>query len=139
MKHTLKSAISLLLAALFILCAVSCGGQLDTEALWQSATHTSDATLGEGENTVKIEIAAGEKAVTLTIKTDKATLGEALYEHQLVNDPLFFDVCNGIKADWDKDSAYWAFYVNGESAMYGIGDEKAVTTADQSYKLIYTK
>ena len=33
---------------------------------------------------------------------------------------LYVKTVNGIEADADKDQAYWAFYVNGEYATYGV-------------------
>ncbi len=139
MKQTTKIASSLLLVVVLLFCAVSCAGKIDTAALWASATYSADTTLGEGASTVRVEVTAGEKTVTFTIKTDKATLGEALFEHGLVNDPVFFDTCNGIKADWNKDKASWAFYVDGELSAFGIGDAKAAATSEHAYKLLYTK
>ncbi len=139
MKQTAKITTLLLLSLLLLVCAVSCAEGINAAALWKNATYSSDTTLGSGANTVKVEISVGEESVTLTIKTDKATLGEALYEQGLVNDPTFFDVCNGIKADWNRDKAFWNFFVDGELAQYGIGDAKAVTTDEHTYKLVYTK
>ncbi len=139
MKQTTKIASSLLLVVVLLFCAASCTGKIDTAALWASATYSADTTLGEGASTVRIEVTAGEKTVTFTIKTDKATLGEALFEHGLVNDPVFFDICNGMKADWNKDKASWAFYVDGELSAFGIGDAKAAATGEHAYKLVYTK
>ncbi len=138
MKTTLKLTSALLL--LVLLCsAAACAGEIDTEALWQNATYKTDTTLGEGANTVKLRLEAGEKTIVLTIKTDKATLGEALFDLELVSDPIFFDTCNGILADWNRDHAYWRFYVDGEPANYGIGDEKSVTSEEHEYKLVYSK
>ena len=68
---------------------------------------------------------------------DAATLGEAMYAENLVNDASFFNVLNGIEASWEKDSAYWAFYQGEAMMMHGIGDE---TIADgASYRFVYTK
>ncbi len=139
MKKTLKITFSALLAVLLLFCTVSCAEKVDATGLWVSAKYLSDTTLGEGENTVKVSVVAEEQSVTFTLKTDKETLGEALYEHELVNDPSFFDTCNGIKADWDKDKAYWAFHVDGELAMHGINDEKITAADEHEYKIIYTK
>ncbi len=135
MKNMIKITTSWFLIAIFLFCTVSCAEKID---LWETATYRSDVTLGDGANTVKVEFTAEDQTVVFTIKTDKATLGEALFEHGLVNDPVFFDVCNGIKADWEKHQAYWAFYVGDEIASYGIGDAKAVTTDAPTYKLVYT-
>ncbi len=141
MKQTIKITMSLLLAVILLFCIVSCREKVDATGLWESATYRSDTTLGEGASTVKLVLTAGEQSITFTIKTDKATLGEALYEHGLINDVSFFDTCNGIKADWDKDQAYWAFYVGDSESManYGVDDPKSVTTGEPTYRLIYTQ
>ncbi len=138
MKKTLKMTAVLLISVL-LLCFSACDEKLDATGLWENAIYLSDTTVGEGANSVKLEIVAGEQSVTLTVLTNEATLGEALYQCGIVNDPIFFDTCNGILADWNNDQAYWAFYVNGELAMYGIGDAQAVTENAPEYKLIYTK
>ena len=139
MKQTFKITSSLLLVILLLFSAVACADKAGTSGLWKNAAYTADATLGEGAHTVTVKVTAEEKTVTFTIRTDKATLGEALCELGLINDASFFDTCNGIKADWDKDQAYWAFYVGEEYASYGVGDQKAVTTGEPVYKLVYTK
>lgn len=139
MKKTMKTAASLLALLMLVVCVVSCGEKVEATGLWENATYLSDTTVGEGANTVTVIITAEEKTVTLTVKTDKATLGEALYEHGIINDATFFDTCIGMKADWDKDAAYWAFYVGDEMAQYGVGDERAVTTGNPTYKIVYTK
>ncbi len=139
MKNTVKLTSALLLIAVLVVSFASCGEKVDLTGLWESATYTSNTTLGSGANTVKVEIVVEEQSVTLTIKTDKATLGDALFELGLVNDPSFFDTCNGMKLDWDTTHAYWGFYVDGALAAYGINDEKAVTTGAPTYKIAYTK
>ncbi len=139
MKRTVKTTALLLLAVMLLLLAVSCGKKVNAEGLWENATYLSDTTVGEGANTVTVMIKAGEQSITLTVKTDKATLGEALYELEIINDPSFFDTCNGILASWDKDQAYWGFCQNGEMLPYGVGDEKATTAGNPTYELVYTK
>ncbi len=44
---------------------------------------------------------------------------------------------NGMVADWDKDQAYWAFYVGDEYASVGV--DRINVTQDAVYKLVYTK
>ena len=124
MKNTLRITVSLLLVAVMLFCVVSCAEKVDATGLWEDAKYLSDTTLGEGENTVKVLVVCEDQSITFTIKTDKDNLGDALYEHELINDPSFFDVCNGMKADWDKDNAYWAFYIDGEYALTGVEKTK---------------
>ncbi len=47
---------------------------------------------------------------------------------------LFVTTVDGMKAE-EKDSAYWAIYVNGEYGMYGI-DQQPVTDGD-TYRFAY--
>lgn len=139
MKSTIKTTVCLLLTLTLLICTAACAENADKTGLWENALYLTDTTLGEGASTVRVELTAQERTITFTLKTDKATLGEALYEQQLINDPSFFDTFNGIKADWDADKAYWAFYVGDDIAPYGVGDAKAVTAGEPVYKIVYTK
>lgn len=105
--------------------------------IWDNAKYATDTTVGEGEKTVTVEIVVGNRSVTLTVKTDKDNLGAALYELGLINDATFFDTCNGMKADWDKDHAYWAFKQNGTMLNYGVGDAKI--NGGETFTIEYTK
>lgn len=115
---------------------------IKNEGLWANATYTEDATFGEGSKTLKIKVEADGKSVLFTIKTDKATVGEALIEHSLIAGDegeygLYIKVVNGIKADYDTDKAYWAFNKNGEYMMSGV-DTTNFADGEQ-YELVYTK
>ena len=44
---------------------------------------------------------------------------------------------NGERADYNKDEAYWGFFVNGDYAQYGIA-EQPVEDGD-AFKIEYTK
>lgn len=105
--------------------------------LWDNATYTADATVGEGSKTVVVSIEATEKTVTLTVNTDEANLGAALYSLGLINDPSFFDTLNGITASWEKDKAYWGFYVGDTFASVGVGD--TAISGGESFKFVYMK
>ena len=74
---------------------------------------------------LNVELKVNEHLITFTLKTDKATVGEALIENELVSGDegpygLYVKVVNGMTADYDIDQSYWAFYINGEFAMTGI-------------------
>lgn len=111
-------------------------------ALWQTASYTQDTELGQGSKTVEVEIKAEEKAITVTVHTDADTLGSALLEQELIAGEeseygLYIKVVNGIKADYDTDKAYWAFYQNGEYMNTGV--DGTSITGGEHYELIYTK
>ena len=136
----MKRTISIILALVLTMALVGCGAA--TSDVWGDALYLEDTALGEGAKTVVVEVKALDKQVTFTIKTDKTTVGEALFEHELIDGEqgaygLYIKKVNGMTADYDVDQSYWAFYVNGEYAMSGVDsteiDESAV------YQLEYTK
>ncbi len=137
MKKSIKALLILLFSAAMLIFTVSCDERSDISGLWDNAAYISDTAVGEGSKSITVEIKAEGKTVTLTVKTDKATLGEALFELGIVNDPVFFDTCNGIKADYQKDSAYWAFKIDGKLQNSGIGG--AEISGGESFTLEYTQ
>jgi hypothetical protein len=130
-------ALSLLLVVILTLSLTACFDKgVDTSGLWADATYTKDTTLGNGAKTVEVEFVIEEQSITVTLKTDKETLGEALYEHSLINDPSFFDTANGIKADYNANQAWWKVCKGGEMTSVGVND-LTVTDGDH-YEIIYT-
>ena len=95
--------------------------------------------LGTGEMEFPLIIADREGTeIRITVRTDKTVVGEALQELGLLEGEegpygLYVKTVNGIRADYDKDKVYWAFYINGDYAMSGVdvteicaGDEYAL-------------
>lgn len=150
MKKTTKIILALLLSLICVLSMVACqknedkpadpvkdGEEIEAEGLWADAKYRANTEVGKGSKTVKFTVEAEGKSLTITLKTDKATLGEAMYAEGLINDPSFFNVLIGMEASWDKDQAYWAFY-EGETMMpHGVNDEKI--SGGESYRFVYTK
>lgn len=65
------------------------------------------------------------KTTTVTVKTDKTTVGDALLTLGIIDgNPsdwgLYVTTVNGIVLDWDKDQAYWSFYIGNEYAQTGV-------------------
>jgi len=137
MKNTIKITALLLIAVMSLVFLVSCETDSETQALWENATYSSDTTIGEGAKTVYVDIVCGEKSITITLKTDKDTLGDALFEHGIINDASFFDTCNAIHADYAKDGAFWMFKKNGTAMNYGVNDQ--TVSNGERYTLEYTK
>ena len=105
---------------------------------WDSAVYKENATLGEGSKTFTVEICAYGKSITLTVKTDATTVGDALSALNLIEGEagaygLYVKRVNGILADYNVDKTYWAFYINGEYAMSGV--DTTNIEAGVSYKL----
>lgn len=142
MKKVLNMTVAIVLMMAFAVCLCACGKTTDTDALWENATYGEDKEFGSGAKTVNIEVKAGDRSVTFTIHTDKDTVGEALFEHNLIDGDdgaygLYVKVVNGITADYDVDQSYWAFYINGETAMTGVDGE--TITEGAAYRLEYAK
>ncbi len=82
--------------------------------------------IGEGHSRFVLEITDKDKnTISVTVNTDKATVGDALVELDVIEGEagpygMYIKSVNGITADFEKDKVYWAFYVNGQYAMAGI-------------------
>ncbi|MBR6527323.1 MAG: DUF4430 domain-containing protein [Lachnospiraceae bacterium] len=82
--------------------------------------------LGEGENVFIFSVFDQDgKETAYEIHTNQTIVGEALQELGLLEGEegaygLYVTVVNGIRADYDKDGVYWAFYIDGEYAMSGV-------------------
>ena len=113
------------------------GEEIEATGLWTNATYRSNVTIGEGAKTVSFTVEAEGKMITITLKTDKSTLGEAMYEHEIINDPSFFDTLNGMLASWTADQAYWAFYEGKTKMSYGVNEENI--EGGEAYRFVYTK
>lgn len=137
MKKTIRILISILCIALLF---AGCNkGPVYVDG---TAKYTEDVTLGEGSKTITVTVKDHEgKAVVFTIKTDAKTVGDALLENDLIAGDegqfgLYVKVVNGLRADYDKDHAYWGFNVNGETSLTGV--DMTDLTDGGVYELVYT-
>ncbi len=139
-KTKLLAVITVMIIAVAML--ISCGQSEPDPTLWDDATYKEDATFGEGEKTVTVEVAVYENLVTFTINTNADTVGAALVEHGLIEGDagaygMYVKVVNGIRADYDIDQSYWAFYIDGEFGLSGV--DQTEITEGVIYRLEYTK
>ncbi|MBR5479349.1 MAG: DUF4430 domain-containing protein [Clostridia bacterium] len=130
-----RTGVLSLFLALLLLC--SCSGTFET------AVYNEDATLGTGLKTLTVLITDAEKTITFTIKTDAETVGEALTEHNLIAGEkgqfgLYIKMANGVRADFEKDGAYWGFYGKNGEYMNSGADTTEFADGD-TYELKYTK
>lgn len=148
MKNFIKVTLALVLVLAALLCFASCNTEEPTETLapeetvaaeglWKTATYRKNTTVGEGSKEVVINMELEGKSISITVKTDKATLGEALFAEGLINDASFFDTLNGVKADWNADKAYWGFFKGEEFMMAGVGE--TAIAGGEHYRFAYTK
>lgn len=135
-KKTLSFILCMVLTVAMALSATGCNGSNNNTTPPTSAADTNNAAdatvLGEGSTSFAFSVTDADGSVTqFEIHTDKATVGEALLELELIAGDdseygLYVKTVDGITLDYDKDGKYWAFYVDGEYATTGV-DSTAVT------------
>jgi len=99
--------------------------------------------IGQGGSVFAFEVTDNNKMITeWNVHTDEATVGAALLAVELIKGDaseygLYVKEVNGLKADYDTDRAYWAFYVDGEYAVTGV--DAANIEPGKIYAFVYTK
>ncbi len=145
-KKALSFILCIVLIAAIALFTTACNDNEtdDTTTTTESAVSTTEApeatVLGEGETkfTFTVTDLDGKEAV-FEINTDKKTVGEALLELELIaaeegNPGLLVNTVNGKTLDYNKDGAYWAFYINGEYATTGVDTTDIVAGTTYTFK-----
>ena len=133
----MKKIVSLILCAILMVSLIACGGA-PAETI-PSTTVTDGQEVGEGAKSFPLTIVDKEgSAITVTVNTDKETVGEALTELGIVEGTvgeygLYMTHVNGIPAIYEDDGYYWAFYINDEYAMTGV--DQTPIAEGESYKL----
>ena len=141
MKTKMQKMMAAFLVVVMVLSLSACGKKAP-EGLWKDATYTENTTLGEGAKTFTMAVEMEEKSITLTVNTDAGTVGEALLAHGVIAGDegpygLYIKTVNGVRADYDKDGFYWAFYVGEDYAMQGI--ELTPIEEGAAYRLVYAR
>ena len=134
----MKKLLAVLMAVLTLAMLASCAKPAQTEAPTEAGIPATQE-VGKGAKTFTMKVTDAEKKdYEITIHTDKKTVGEALTENKLADiSDGFLTAILGMEASWEKDQAYWAFYINGEFAMTGVNDTDIED--GQNYALVYTK
>lgn len=97
--------------------------------------------IGQGEAQFYFTCIDGDKnAVGFNVHTDKKTVGEALLELEIISGDdgpygLYVKYVNGIRADYDLDGKYWAFYVNDEYAVSGVDTTEIQNGQTYSFRM----
>ena len=124
MKNTriLTKLLALALVVLMAVMSLTACGTVNTNSDTNSGTSAPAQTISI---TVKV-IAADKTEKTFTIETGKKNLGDALLEKGLVTEDEhksgFYTYIDGVRADYNKDGAWWCFTKGGESVMVGANE-----------------
>lgn len=136
--------LSLVLIAVTALTIAGCSDKTKGSEMEPPTVSQADSVevtlLGEGEKSFFFTVTDSEgKETSFKIKTDKATVGEALFEEGLIAGDeskyglLVKTVC-GITLDYDKDQKFWAFYENGVKVSAGVDSTEIKEGATYSLK-----
>ena len=131
------SRLTLLLLALVMTFSFVACADVEKTGAWESATYTSDKEFGKGAKTVTVVVSAEEQSLTFTIHTDKATLREAMDEHQLIGGTegpygLTLEVVNGREAKFNSGS--WGC-INKDGTATPTGIDGVLISDGDSYEL----
>ena len=139
----LSLAVCIVLIAAMALCMTACNDNTtdDQESSAITGTAQTQVTkLGEGATTFEfLVVDLDGNDSKFEISTDKATVGEALLDVELIAGEdseygLYVKTVNGTTLDYDADGKYWAFYVNDEYAMSGVDSTDIVEGDTYAFK-----
>ena len=140
-RKSLSCILCIVLITAMALLTIGCNDNKETEFSYRSIVVSDGAVIGDGAVEFPLEIVDNSgKVTTVTVKTDKTTVGEALLELELIagdNDQygLYVKSVNGTYADYNKTGTYWAFYINGEYAMTGVDTTDIVAGDNYALKV----
>ena len=102
-------------------------------------TNKPDTT--EGQKNIDVTIVYADKETKeLDINTDAEFLADALFEEKIITEAEyksgFYTEIDGVKADFNKDGAWWCVTKGGEMTSVGM-NELALTDGDK-YEITYT-
>ena len=139
-KRLLTSLLCVLLAAALAMGTLGCSKAPETTDSGV-VTMEDGATLGQGAVSFTFTVVNGEgKEITVTINTDKETVGEALTDLGLISGEdseygLMVDTVNGETWSYAETGKYWAFYIDGEYAMTGVDSTPVTAGAAYTFKV----
>ncbi len=139
-KRVLSFILCVVLIAAIALFTTGCNENTETPET-TTASQSETKVLGEGKNKFSFTVTDNEGNITeFEIRTDKTIVGEALLDLGLIKGDdgpygLYVKEVNGITADFDTDSTYWAFYVDGEYAMSGVDQTSIEDGKEYSFKV----
>lgn len=105
----------------------------DTSVTEEPMVYESGSIIGEGEKHIYVTAtdAVNQELIgTFEFYTDAENIGDALMEYGFISGDddaygLYVKVVNGVKAEYETDGTYWAFYVNGDLATTGVSSTPA--------------
>jgi len=137
----LSLILCIVLIVAMALFTTGCNDKKRVETPTQAETTVEVQVLGEGKTQFDFVVVDENGVETkFEIHTDKNTVGEALVDVDLIQGDegeygLMVTTVNGVTKDYNKDGAYWAFYVNDEYAMSGVDTTEIVEGDVYAFKV----
>lgn len=134
-KNALSYILSMVLVVAMALCMTACNSNNDNQVNDQQQQEQ------QVEKTFTfVSVDAEGKETKTEVSTGKKTVGEALVEEGLVAGEdgqygLMVTTVNGVTVDYEKDGAYWAFYIDGEYAQTGVDATDVVDGSTYMFKV----
>lgn len=126
----IPAILNVVLMLMMFFTLVGCSNNQNYEKQWSTKIYESVndeiIVLGEGQTKIIFTVVDEKNnETTFEIYTDKETVGDALFEHELIAGEdgdygLYIRSVNGITAIYEDNQTYWAFYINDEYAMSGV-------------------
>ncbi|MFI3237562.1 MAG: DUF4430 domain-containing protein [Lachnospiraceae bacterium] len=98
------------------------------------------SVVGEGESTILFDVVFEDGTCnSYEVKTDAEIVGEGLLEAGLIEGEdseygLYVKTVDGVTLDYDKDAAYWGFFIDGEMAYTGVDQTELVEGTTYSFE-----
>lgn len=102
--------------------------ETDASVTEEPTVYESGSVIGQGEKHIYVTATDSvnqELIGTFEFYTDAENIGDALLEYGFISGDdseygLYVKVVNGVKAEYETNGTYWAFYVNGDLATTGV-------------------
>ena len=128
-RKTMEAKIALILVAIALLFTLTAceqaGRPAQPDAPAAQGTYTLQE-IGQGSTVFRFEVTNDEGSLSVwNVSTDETTVGAALLSVGLIDGDdsewgLMVTHVNGLRADFNEDDAWWAFYIDGEMAPAGV-------------------
>ena len=142
-KFSIHRMLPVLLCVVLIaaaaLCTSGCGSK--TADLEPVITASEAEPVGSGAKSFTLTVTDGDGSEKqYLVGTDCDTVGAALLELGIISGDegpygLYVKEVDGIRAVYEEDGTYWAFYINGEMAMSGVDGTEIEEGAVYSLKV----
>jgi len=136
-----KTTLILLLTALLLFTA-SCDNAGNAPVPANELASAAAEDIGSGETTFRFHMVDGDgNGKAWNVRTNETTVGAALVAAGLIEGDvsdfgMMVSHVNGIRADFEEDDAWWAFFIGDEMAMVGV--DSAEIESGVIYSFVFT-